>query len=161
MRFLASGLVGPLCRPWRRLYIRWPPESLDKVDGIVSYMDSRNNPVRLAAALGLPRIEFTGQTFGGGGNGAASAVMLADAAICAGYARTVVVFRALAQGQFGRFGQAGFGYAPGRGTVPGSQSFTVPYGLITAAQINAVQTVRFMHEHGVTQVLRRPPERTF
>jgi acetyl-CoA acetyltransferase len=124
---------------------------LRDVDGIVSYMDPRNNPVRLSAALGLSRIEFSGQTFGGGGNGAASAVMIADAAITAGYAQTVVVFRALAQGQFGRFGQAGYGFTPGHNAVPGPQAFTVPYGLVTAAQINAIQTVRFMHEHGVTQ----------
>ena len=124
---------------------------LSDVDGIVSYMDARNNPVRLSAALGLSRVEFTGQTFGGGGNGAASAGMIADAAISAGYAETIVVFRALAQGQFGRFGQAGFGYSAGRNVVPGPQAFTVPYGLVTAAQINAVQTVRFMHEHAVTQ----------
>jgi acetyl-CoA acetyltransferase len=124
---------------------------LSDVDGLVSYMDPRNNPVRLSAALGLSRIEFSGQTFGGGGNGAASAVMIADAAITAGYAQTVVVFRALAQGQFGRFGQAGYGFTPGQSAVPGPQAFTVPYGLVTAAQINAIQTVRFMHEHGVTQ----------
>lgn len=121
---------------------------LRDVDGIVSYMDPRNNPVRLAAALGLPRLEFTGQTFGGGGNGAASAVMIADAAITAGYAQNIVVFRALAQGQFGRFGQARV--ASGSG-VSGSAAYTAPYGLLTAAHINAVQTTRFMHEHGVTQ----------
>ncbi len=125
--------------------------ALSDVDGIVSYMDSRNDPVRLSATLGIPRLEFTGQTFGGGGNGAASAVMIADAAICAGYAETIVVFRALAQGQFGRFGQAGYGFSPGRKTVSGPQAFGIPYGLMSAAQINAVQSVRFMHEHGVTQ----------
>ena len=124
---------------------------LRDVDGIVSYMDTRNNPVRLAAALGLPRIEFSGQTFGGGGNGAASAVMIADAAICAGYAESVVVFRALSQGQFRRFGQAGFGNEPGQSSVPGPQAYTAPYGLVSAAQTCAMQTVRFMHEHGVTQ----------
>lgn len=121
---------------------------LSDVDGIVSYMDTRNNPVRLAAALGLPRLEFTAQTFGGGGNGAASAVLIADAAITAGYARNVVVFRALAQGQFGRFGQARVGAGAG---VSGSAAYTAPYGLLSAAHINAVQTTRFMHEHGVTQ----------
>jgi len=121
---------------------------LADVDGIVSYMDTRNNPVRLAAALGLPRLEFTAQTFGGGGNGAASAVLIADAAITAGYARNVVVFRALAQGQFGRFGQARVGAGAG---VSGSAAYTAPYGLLSAAHINAVQTTRFMHDYGVTQ----------
>ena len=121
---------------------------LSDVDGIVSYMDTRNNPVRLAAALGLPRLEFTGQTFGGGGNGAGSAVMIADAAVTAGYANNVVVFRALAQGQFGRFGQARVGAGAG---VSGSAAYTAPYGVVTAAHINAIQTTRFMHEYGVSQ----------
>jgi acetyl-CoA acetyltransferase len=124
---------------------------LSDVDGFVSYMDPRNDPVRLSAALGIPRVEFTAQTWGGGGNGVGSAVALADMAISAGYARHVVVFRALAQGQFGRFGQAAFGVMRGSRHVGGPNAFTAPYGMLTAAQTNAMQTTRFMHEHGVTQ----------
>jgi acetyl-CoA acetyltransferase len=124
---------------------------LSDIDGFVSYMDPRNDPVRLSAALGVPRVEFTAQTWGGGGNGVGSAVALADMAISAGYARHVVVFRALAQGQFGRFGQAAFGVQRGSRAVGGPTAFTAPYGMLTAAQTNAIQTTRFMHEHGVTQ----------
>ena len=67
----------------------------------------RNEPVRLSAALGTGDLNWTAQTFGGGGNGAGAAVTLADAAISAGYAECVVAFRSLAQGQFARYGQAG------------------------------------------------------
>ena len=42
---------------------------MSDVDGFVSYMD-RNEPVRLSAALGTGDLNFTAQTFGGGGNGA-------------------------------------------------------------------------------------------
>src|SRR5262245_32576625 len=125
--------------------------ALGDIDGFVTFSDPRNDPVRLSAALGLQRVEFTAQTFGGGGNGVGSAVALADMAISAGYARAVVVFRALAQGQFFRFGQAGFGVQKGMRSVGGPQAFTAPYGMLTAAQVNAMQTTRFMHEHGVTQ----------
>jgi acetyl-CoA acetyltransferase len=118
---------------------------LRDVDGLTSYMD-RNEPVRLSSALGLGDVHFTAQTFGGGGNGAGAAVTLADAAITAGYATTVVVYRALAQGQFHRYGRAGRA-----GVARGANAFTVPYGLVTPAQICAVQTMRFMHEHGITQ----------
>ena len=118
---------------------------LTDVDGFVSYMD-RNEPVRLSAALGAGDVNFTAQTFGGGGNGAGAAVTIADAAVTAGYAECVVVYRALAQGQFGRFGQAG----PSLGSR-GNAAFTAPYGLVTAAHTCAMQTMRFMHEHGVTQ----------
>ena len=47
--------------------------------------------------------------WGGGGGGGSGAVAQAAAAVAAGYAKYVVVFRALAQGQFGRFGQAAAG----------------------------------------------------
>jgi len=115
------------------------------VDGFASYMD-RNEPVRLSHALGTGDLSFTGQTFGGGGNGAASAVALADMAVSSGYAECVVVFRSLAQGQFHRYGQASKARrARGRG------AFTQPYGMLSAAQTCAMQTMRFMHEHGVTQ----------
>src|SRR5688500_15554323 len=115
------------------------------VDGFVSYMD-RNEPVRLSAALGTGPLNFTAQTFGGGGNGAAAAVTLADAAITAGYAECIVAYRALAQGQFDRYGQAG---RPAR--AKGAWAYTAPYGLLTPAQITALQTTRFMHDHGVSQ----------
>jgi acetyl-CoA acetyltransferase len=115
------------------------------VDGFVSYMD-RNEPVRLSAALGAGDVNFTAQTFGGGGNGAGAAVTIADAAVTAGYAECVVVFRSLAQGQFHRYGQAG-----ARRESRGHAAFTAPYGLVTAAHTCAMQTMRYMHEHGVTQ----------
>ena len=115
------------------------------VDGFASYMD-RNEPVRLSHALGTGDLRFTGQTFGGGGNGAASAVAQADMAISAGYAECVVVFRALAQGQFFRYGQAGQARL-----ARGRSAFTRPYGMLSAAQTCAMQTMRYMHDHGVSQ----------
>ena len=120
--------------------------SLEEVDGFISYSDDRNDPLRLAAALGIRALDFSGQTWGGGGNGVASAVMIADAALCAGYAKHVVVFRAIAQGQFRRFGAH-----TRMGRAAGNAAYTLPYGLLTAAQICALQTMRFMHEHGVEQ----------
>ena len=41
---------------------------LEDIDGIVSYMDVRNPPVRLARALGLKALNFTADPFSGGGN---------------------------------------------------------------------------------------------
>jgi 3-oxoacyl-[acyl-carrier-protein] synthase III len=79
---------------------------LADVDGFVSFTDQRNTPLRLARALGVKELRWTGIPWAGGGNSMAAAVQMADAAVSAGYARHVVVFRALAQGQFGRFGQA-------------------------------------------------------
>ncbi|MCZ7537688.1 MAG: acetyl-CoA acetyltransferase [Acidimicrobiia bacterium] len=119
---------------------------LAEVDGLVSFMDTRNDPLRVSTALGFRELRFSAQPWGGGGNGMAAAVALADAAVTAGYARHVVVFRALAQGEFGRFGRAATG-----SRIPGAAAYTATYGLLSPAQICAMQTVRFMHEHGIDQ----------
>ena len=60
--------------------------ALADIDGIVSYMDQRNDPLRLAHALGLKELRWAAQTWAGGGNNAAAAVQLADAAVSGGYA---------------------------------------------------------------------------
>jgi acetyl-CoA acetyltransferase len=119
---------------------------LADVDGFVSYSDSRNGPTRLARALGLRELRWAATTWPGGGNSVAAAVQLADAAVVAGYARHVVVFRALSQGQFGRFGQAG-----GGAYIGGAFAWNGIYGLLTPAQQCALRTARFMHDHGVSQ----------
>jgi acetyl-CoA acetyltransferase len=119
--------------------------SMSDVDGLVSYMD-RNEPVRLSAALGTGDLNWTAQTFGGGGNGAGAAVTLADAAVSAGYAECVVAYRALAQGQFSRYGQAGR-----MRRSSGAMAYTAPYGMLTPVQTTALQTTRYMHDHGITQ----------
>ena len=116
-----------------------------EVDGFASYSNDRNDPSRLAAALGLPELRFSNMQWGGGGGGGSAAVGNAAAAIAAGYADCVVVFRALAQGQFQRFGAA-----PPAATAVGEAALTFPYGLISPAQRFAMRFMRFMHEHGIT-----------
>src|SRR5208282_2416416 len=74
------------------------------IDGIASYSNDRNDSVRVATALGLPELRFTNMFWGGGGGGGSGAISNAAAAIVAGFSTCVVVYRALAQGQFGRFG---------------------------------------------------------
>jgi acetyl-CoA acetyltransferase len=121
-----------------------------RIDGFASYSNDRNDPSRLAAALGLPELRFANMQWGGGGGGGSAAVGNAAAAIAAGYADCVVVFRALAQGQFQRFGAA-----PPGGTVSGEAALTFPYGLISPAQRFAMRVMRFMHDHDVRQQAQR------
>ena len=116
------------------------------IDGFASYSNDRNDPSRLATALGLKHLAYSNMFWGGGGGGGSGAVGNAAAAIAAGYAKYVVVFRALAQGQFGRFGQA----AP-MSSVSGDFAYTIPYGLMSPAQMFAMKVMRFMHEHRVEQ----------
>src|SRR5712691_6860086 len=89
------------------------------IDGFASYSNDRNDPSRLAAALGIPELRFSNMQWGGGGGGGAAAVGNAAAAVATGMADCVVVFRALAQGQFARFGLGGQ-----TATVSGEQAFT-------------------------------------
>jgi acetyl-CoA acetyltransferase len=120
------------------------------IDGFASYSNDRNDPSRIAAALGLPELRFSNMQWGGGGGGGSAAVGNAAAAVAGGLADCVVVFRALAQGQFQRFGAA-----PPGGTISGEQALTFPYGLISPAQRFAMRVMRYMHEHGIRPEAQR------
>jgi acetyl-CoA acetyltransferase len=120
------------------------------IDGYASYSNDRNEPARLAAAFGSPDLAFSNMVWGGGGGGGSGAMANATAALVAGYAKYVVVFRGLAQGQFGRFGQA----APSK-TVSWPMSYTAPYGLMSAGQMFAMRVRRFMHDNHVGQAPMR------
>lgn len=117
-----------------------------KVDGFASYSNDRSEASRMAAALGIDDLRLAVMQWGGGGGGTAAAVANGAAAIATGQAECVAVFRALAQGQFGRFGQGAR-----RATVSGATAHTLPYGLMSAAQMFAMKVNRFMHDHGVEQ----------
>lgn len=120
------------------------------IDGFASYSNDRNDPSRIAAALGLPELRFANMHWGGGGGGVAAAVANGAAAISVGYAECVVVFRALAQGQFRRFGEA----LPDR-VVSGDAAYMSPYGVLSPAQKYAMRATRFMHDHGVSNDVLR------
>ncbi len=117
-----------------------------EIDGFASYSNDRNDPSRLAAALGIRELRFANMQWGGGGGGGAAAVGNAAAAVATGMADCVVVFRALAQGQFARFGQG-----PRARTIDGDMAFQAPYGLMSPGQRYAMKVMRFMHDHGVRQ----------
>jgi acetyl-CoA acetyltransferase len=116
------------------------------VDGFASYSNDRSDPSRLAAALGCHELRFANMQWGGGGGGGSGAIGNAAAAVATGMAECVVVFRALAQGQFGRFGQG-----PRRNTIQGDGAHTIPYGLMSPAQMFAMKVQRFMHDYDVGQ----------
>ena len=45
-----------------------------EIDGFASYSSDRNEPLRVAGALGIDRIRFTNMVWGGGGGGVCAAV---------------------------------------------------------------------------------------
>lgn len=116
------------------------------IDGFSSYSDDRSEASRLATALGTRRLRTATMQWGGGGGGCCAAVANAAASIIAGLADCVVVFRALAQGQYGRFGQS-----DGIVTISGEKAYLMPYGVLAPPQRFAMRVQRYMHEHGVKQ----------
>lgn len=121
-----------------------------RIDGFASYSNDRNDPSRLAAALGLPALRFSNMHWGGGGGGGSGAVGNAAAAVACGMADCVVVFRALAQGQFQRFGAA-----PPGGAATGEAALNAPYGVMSPAQRYAMRAMRFIHENRIAPSAQR------
>ena len=117
-----------------------------EIDGFSSFGNDRSDPSRLAAAFGTRQLRSTMMQWGGGGGGCCAAVANGAAAIAAGLAECVVVFRGLAQGQYGRFGQAGSG-----STIAGDMAYQMPYGVLAPPQKFAMKVRRYMHEHGIRQ----------
>ena len=116
------------------------------IDGFSSYSDDRNDAMRLASALDIHELNYSVMQWGGGGGGVMAAVANGAAGIMAGYCDRVVVHRALAQGQFGRFGQA-----QEMPVAPGEYGHVMPYGVMSAAQLFVFRITRFMHEHNIGQ----------
>jgi len=113
-----------------------------EIDGFISYSNDRNTGVRIANALNVHEMRWSTMQWGGGGGGAAGGIEQAAAAVAAGLAETVVVYRGLAQGEFGRFG----------GAMPRKpiDSLRVAYGMTTPATVYASRLNRFFHETGVS-----------
>jgi len=101
---------------------------------------------RLASVVGFGNVRFAAQAWSGGGNLGAQALLLGDAAVCAGHAKHVVVFRALDQGRAGRFGQA-------RSIAPAVDEFAYlsPFGAAAPVVRNAIIAQKFMHKYGISQ----------
>lgn len=122
--------------------------TVDDLDGFCSYSGDRNEPAYLANALGIPEFRYGAMVWGGGGGGYAAAILNAMMAVHTGAANAVVCFRALCQGQFGRFGQSHAGrYAAGWRSVG---EFTTPFGVMSPPANYAMRARRYMHEYGVT-----------
>lgn len=118
--------------------------------GFASYSDDRSEASRLAAALGIRQLRTSVMQWGGGGGGCCAAVANGAAAIATGQADCVVVFRSLAQGEFGRFGRT-----TGINTVSGEKAYLMPYGVLAPPQRFAMRVRRYMHEHGIRQEAMR------
>lgn len=101
-----------------------------EIDGFVSFYNERSEPGLVQQALGIPHIRYSALAWGYGGNVSAGPFLVGGLAVAAGRSKYCVLYRSLAQGEHGRFGQA----RQGRQT----DNFYVPYGLMTPGQVLAL-----------------------
>jgi acetyl-CoA acetyltransferase len=119
------------------------------VDGIVRCDMDTIYPAALADALGVPDLGYWGDV-GPGGSGPAAMVGQAVAAIEAGLASTVVVFRAL-NGRSGlRYGKGAAGDQRAGGEASYDDLY-LPYGMQTPGQFFALLAQHHANKYGKTQ----------
>ncbi|MBY4572530.1 lipid-transfer protein [Gordonia paraffinivorans] len=117
------------------------------IDGIVRCdMDDVSAPA-LAHVLGVGDIDYWGEN-GPGGSGPAAMIGQAVAAITAGLATTVLVYRSL-NGRSGRRYGLGAGETVAAGGNSTFEEFFAPYGMQTPGQFFAMVARRYAHDHGI------------
>jgi acetyl-CoA acetyltransferase len=118
------------------------------IDGIVRCEHDVVSHNDLANGLGLRQLSYWGST-GVGGSSPAGMVAQAAAAVLAGLADNVLVFRSLNGRSGRRFGQANI---PARVGGNGSlDEYFFPHGLLAPGQMFALIAQRHMHEFGTTR----------
>jgi len=111
------------------------------VDGFASFSNDSNEGPLMQVALGVPVMRWSSMVWGGGGGGSIAALAQACAAVQAGHASVVVVYRGLCQGQSRRFGRFATGRTQG--------NFVNPFGLFAPPQMLALVAQRFMHLYSI------------
>jgi acetyl-CoA acetyltransferase len=124
----------------------------EDVDGLVTLSMDNNGQQAVARNLGVQALTFFCQPPAGGGGGCGT-VALANAAIIAGNAEVVVCYRAMNERSRQRFGQPRVKPGIPTGLADSWQidsSWTMPFGMVTAASYVAQTAQRYLHEYNVT-----------
>ncbi|MYE24663.1 MAG: lipid-transfer protein [Gammaproteobacteria bacterium] len=116
-----------------------------EVDGLMKWFVDTSSEAEVAVNLGIPDLAWFGE-INQAGNVGAPLVAHAAAAIHAGLANTIVIYRGV-NGRSGR--RYGRGDVTGQGGR-GAGAFTEPFGLLTPQHGLAMSTRRRMFETGVT-----------
>lgn len=113
----------------------------EAVDGLLSYHLNDSVPVTtLARPLGLPRLRWHNDIYGGGSQ-CASILWDAAQAIDSGLAETIVIYRALKGRSGKRMGQISHGSADGH-----EEQFFTPYGVRGPVNTFALTAQRWLHQ---------------
>jgi acetyl-CoA acetyltransferase len=121
------------------------------VDGLVSYTVDPVEETELVRSVGFEEIGFSSRIPYGGG-GSIGVLQHAAAAISSGAADVVVAYRAIrARSGASRFGAAKTAPSPTSGhSGTTAMQWCMPFGVLTPASWMAFNSVRYMHEFGVT-----------
>ena len=120
-----------------------------EVEGFSSYTMDKVPEYEIARLLGCKNVKFFSQIPHGGG-AACAPVVHAAMAVATGIAKTVVVFRAMNERSWYRFGTGdyGFGATPIFENV--NYGWYMPYGFHTPAAWVGMFAQRYMHSYGAT-----------
>ncbi|GAC14522.1 lipid-transfer protein [Aliiglaciecola lipolytica] len=120
-----------------------------EVDGFSSYSVDKVPEYEIARLLGCKDVKFFSQIPHGGG-AACAPIMHAAMAVATGVCKTVVVYRAMNERSWYRFGTGSYGF----GSTPifenTNYGWYMPHGFHTPASWVGMFAQRYMHEYGAT-----------
>jgi acetyl-CoA acetyltransferase len=120
-----------------------------EVDGFSSYSVDKVPEYEIARLLGAKDVKFFSQTPHGGG-AACAPVLHAAMAVATGVAKTVVVYRAMNERSWYRFGSGSYGFASTPIFENVNYGWYMPHGFHTPAAWVGMFARRYMHTFGAT-----------
>ena len=120
-----------------------------EVDGFVSYSIDKVPEYEIARLLGAREVTFFSQIPHGGGATCAP-VLHAAMAVATGVAKTVVVYRAMNERSWYRFGSGSYGFASTPIFENVNFGWYMPHGFHTPSAWVAMFARRYMHAYGAT-----------
>jgi acetyl-CoA acetyltransferase len=120
-----------------------------EVDGFSSYSVDKVPEYEIARLLGAKDIKFFSQVPHGGG-AACAPVLHAAMAVATGIAKTVVVYRAMNERSWYRFGNGNYGFGNSPLFENVNYGWYMPYGFHTPAAWVGMFAQRYMHRYGAT-----------
>ncbi|NBA98301.1 lipid-transfer protein [Pseudomonas sp. R5(2019)] len=120
-----------------------------EVDGFSSYSVDKVPEYEIARLLGCKNVNFFSQVPHGGG-AACGPIMHAAMAVATGVAKTVVVYRAMNERSWYRFGTGTYGFASTPIFENVNYGWYMPHGFHTPAAWVGMFAQRYMHTYGAT-----------
>ncbi len=120
-----------------------------EVDGFSSYTVDKVPEYEIARLLGAKNVKFFSQVPHGGG-AACAPVLHAAMEVATGVAKTMVVYRAMNERSWYRFGSGSYGFASTPIFENVNYGWYMPYGFHTPASWVGMFAQRYMHRYGAT-----------